>query len=302
MIPFSSWVRGLIASCAKTHETNNFTQPQNIKNGITIDSDSLSDGYKGYVKFTNNGDVAGVYGHVSAIGTKSVILKAGNKKLGLGITDEGFPWTYCEHPVEGGDNHQIATYGYVEDQLSDVNDDIDSLHSRVTKCEDDIADLQVVVGNLQVPSLVHEAIENDFTHAISSGGVYNALTALETRINKTIAKTCKEYIENALISGINFAKTKILSKDHKTTFTYTPTEPGIIVLGWHRGGHNLYFKQDGKEMKGNSYDYIGEYVNKGTGVFPITFALKAGVEYEWKADDGINYVFWTPLTFSIGEA
>ena len=55
-------------------------------------------------------------------------------------------------------------------------------------------------------------------------------------------------------------------------------------------------------MKGNSYDYIGEYVNKGSGVFPITFALKANVEYEWKADDGINYVFWTPLTFSIGEA
>ena len=81
MIPFSSWVRGLIASCAKTHETNNFTQPQNIKNGITIDSDSLSDGYKGYIKFTNNGDVAGVYGHVSATGTKSVILKAGSKAL-----------------------------------------------------------------------------------------------------------------------------------------------------------------------------------------------------------------------------
>ena len=54
-------------------------------------------------------------------------------------------------------------------------------------------------------------------------------------------------------------------------------------------------------MKGNSYDYIGEYVNKGTGVFPVTFALKAGVEYEWKADDGITYVFWTPLTFQVGE-
>ena len=64
MIPFSSWVRGLIASCAKTHETNNFTQPQNIKNGITIDSDSLSDGYKEYIKFTNHSDVYGVYGHV----------------------------------------------------------------------------------------------------------------------------------------------------------------------------------------------------------------------------------------------
>lgn len=293
MIPFSSWVRGLIASCAKTHETNNFTQPQNIKNGVTIDSDSLSDGYKGYIKFTNNGDVAGVYGHVSATGTKSVILKAGSKKLGLGITDEGFPWTYCEHPIEGGDNHQIATYGYVEDQLSDVNDDIDSLHSRVTKCEDDIADLQVVVGNLQVPSLVHEAIENDFTHAISSGGVYNALTALETRINKTIAKTCKEYIENALISSINFGTPKEISVSGDN-LTYTPSEPGLMMIKFYRKGGRActwYVNNVEKSVSG-----------AGDGTVQQTYPCKANVEYKWHCDGGVSQALWIPLTFSIGEA
>ena len=293
MIPFSSWVRGLIASCAKTHETNNFTQPQNIKNGITIDSDSLSDGYKGYIKFTNNGDVAGVYGHVSATGTKSVILKAGSKKLGLGITDEGFPWTYCEHPVEGGDNHQIATYGYVEDQLSDVNDDIDSLHSRVTKCEDDIADLQVIVGNLQVPSLVHEAIENDYIHAISSGGVYNALTALETRINKTIAKTCKEYIENALISSINFGTPKEISVSGDN-LTYTPSEPGLMMIKFYRKGGRActwYVNNVEKSVSG-----------AGDGTVQQTYPCKADVEYKWHCDGGVSQALWIPLTFSIGEA
>jgi len=293
MIPFSSWVRGLIASCAKTHETNNFTQPQNIKNGITIDSDSLTDGYKGYIKFTNNGDVAGVYGHVSATGTKSVILKAGSKKLGLGITDEGFPWTYCEHPVEGGDNHQIATYGYVEDQLSDVNDDIDSLHSRVTKCEDDIADLQVVVGNLQVPTLVHEAIENDFTHAISSGGVYNALTALETRINKTIAKTCKEYIENALISSVNFGTPKEISVSGDN-LTYTPSEPGLMMIKFYRKGGRActwYVNNVEKSVSG-----------AGDGTVQQTYPCKADVEYKWHCDGGVSQALWIPLTFSIGEA
>lgn len=293
MIPFSSWVKGLIASCAKTHETNNFTQPQNIKNGITIDSDSLSDGYKGYIKFTNNGDVAGVYGHVSATGTKSVILKAGSKKLGLGITDEGFPWTYCEHPVEGGDNHQIATYGYVEDQLSDVNDDIDSLHSRVTKCEDDIADLQVIVGNLQVPSLVHEAIENDYIHAISSGGVYNALTALETRINKTIAKTCKEYIENALISSINFGTPKEISVSGDN-LTYTPSEPGLMMIKFYRKGGRActwYVNNVEKSVSG-----------AGDGTVQQTYPCKANVEYKWHCDGGVSQALWIPLTFSIGEA
>ena len=293
MIPFSSWVRGLIASCAKTHETNNFTQPQNIKNGITIDSNSLSDGYKGYIKFTNNGDVAGVYGHVSATGTKSVILKAGSKKLGLGITDEGFPWTYCEHPVEGGDNHQIATYGYVEDQLSDVNDDIDSLHSRVTKCEDDIADLQVIVGNLQVPSLVHEAIENDYIHAISSGGVYNALTALETRINKTIAKTCKEYIENALISSINFGTPKEISVSGDN-LTYTPSEPGLMMIKFYRKGGRActwYVNNVEKSVSG-----------AGDGTVQQTYPCKANVEYKWHCDGGVSQALWIPLTFSIGEA
>lgn len=293
MIPFSSWVKGLIASCAKTHETNNFTQPQNIKNGVTIDSDSLSDGYKGYIKFTNNGDVAGVYGHVSATGTKSVILKAGSKKLGLGITDEGFPWTYCEHPVEGGDNHQIATYGYVEDQLSDVNDDIDSLHSRVTKCEDDIADLQVVVGNLQVPTLVHEVIANDFIHAISSGGVYNALTALETRINKTIAKTCKEYIENALISSINFGTPKEISVSGDN-LTYTPSEPGLMMIKFYRKGNKnctWYVNNVEKSVSG-----------AGDGTVQQTYPCKADVEYKWHCDGGVMQALWIPLTFSIGEA
>ena len=130
MIPFNTWVKGLIARCAKTNETNSFTQPQTVKNGITVDSDSLTDGYKGYVKFTNNGDVSGVYGHVSATGTKSAILKAGNKKLGVGITDEGFSWTYSEHPVEDGDPHQIATYGYVEDNFEDIEESFDEVYSR----------------------------------------------------------------------------------------------------------------------------------------------------------------------------
>ena len=269
MIPFSSWVRGLIASCAKTHETNNFTQPQNIKNGITIDSDSLSDGYKGYIKFTNNGDVSGVYGHVSATGTKSVILKAGSKKLGLGITDEGFH------------------------QLSDVNDDIDSLHSRVTKCEDDIADLQVIVGNLQVPSLVHEAIENDYIHAISSGGVYNALTALETRINKTIAKTCKEYIENALISSINFGTPKEISVSGDN-LTYTPSEPGLMMIKFYRKGGRActwYVNNVEKSVSG-----------AGDGTVQQTYPCKANVEYKWHCDGGVSQALWIPLTFSIGEA
>lgn len=293
MVPFSSWVKGLIARCAKTNETNSFTQPQTVKNGITVDSDSLTDGYKGYVKFTNNGDVSGVYGHVSATGTKSAILKAGNKKLGVGITDEGFSWTYSEHPIEDGDPHQIATYGYVQDNLDSLDTEFDSLNSRLTQAEDDIAGLINVYNGLHIPlmSQIPNATESDKT--ISSAGVANALSALETRLNQVIRETCKSIIENSLISSVNFGTPREITVS-SDTLTYTPTEPGLMIIKFYRkGGKSCtwYVNSIEKSVSGG-----------GDGTVQQTYPCKADIEYKWQCGGGVLQALWIPLTFSVGEA
>ena len=293
MVPFSSWVKGLIARCAKTNETNSFTQPQTVKNGITVDSDSLTDGYKGYVKFTNNGDVSGVYGHVSATGTKSAILKAGNKKLGVGITDEGFSWTYSEHPVEDGDPHQIATYGYVEDNFEDIEESFDEVYSRLTKAEEDITGLIDLYNGLHIPLMSQTPKVTEPDKTISSAGVANALLALETRLNQVIRDTCKSIIENSIISSVNFGIPREITVS-SDTLTYTPTEPGLMIIKFYRKGGRActwYVNNVEKSVSG-----------AGDGTVQQTYPCKADVEYKWHCDGGVSQALWIPLTFSIGEA
>ena len=293
MIPFNTWVKGLIASCAKTHETNNFTQPQNIKNGITIDSDSLSDGYKGYVKFTNNGDVAGVYGHVSATGTKSVIIKAGSKKLGMGISDEGYPVSYCEHPIENGGDHQIATYGYVEDKVDDLDEDLDSITSRLTQLEDDVAGLITAYNSLNIPEMSQTPKTTETDKTISSAGVAIAIAALQASLTDLIRQTCKEFIENSVISSVNFGTPKEISVSGDN-LTYTPTEPGLMIIKFYRKGSKCctwYVNNVEKSVSG-----------AGDGTVQQTYPCKADVEYKWHCDGGVSQALWIPLTFSVGEA
>lgn len=310
MVPFASWVKGLIARCAKTDETNSFTkvntfQKSPVIQGIIDMSQGPQNGNNGTVSaitFTDasNATVGSVCATYSNTEAKGMYLKVNQGKLGIEKTDENRYVTYSPTPIEEGGDNQIATYGYVQDSLDDINEDFSSIYSRLTQAEEDIAGLLSAYNGLQIPALSQTPNTTETDKAISSAGVANALSALESRLTQIIEETCRSIIESTLISSIGFTKTQIISKAHKTTFTYTPTEPGIIVIGWNRNGHNLYFTQDGKDMKGSTYDYIGEYVNKGVGILPLTFALTADVEYEWQADDGIDYVFWTPLTFSIG--
>ena len=293
MIPFNTWVKGLIARCAKTNETNSFTQPQTVKNGITVDSDSLTDGYKGYVKFTNNGDVSGVYGHISATGTKSAILKAGSKKLGVGITDEGFSWTYSEHPVEDGDPHQIATYGYVEDNFEDIEESFDEVYSRLTKAEEDITDLVNLYNGLHIPLMSQTPKTTEPDKTISSAGVAIALSALETRLNQVIRETCKSIIENSIISSVNFGTPREISVSGDN-LTYTPTESGLMIIKFYRKGskHCTWYVNDVEKSSSGA----------GDGTVQQTYPCKADVTYKWHCDGGVQQALWIPLTFSIGEA
>jgi hypothetical protein len=309
MIPFNTWVKGLIEACAKTRESNVFTnvntfQKSPVVQGTIDTSQGPQNGNNGIVSTVtfadnNNATVGSVCATYSNTEAKGMYLKVSQGKLGIEKTDEGKYVTYAPAPDEDGGNNQIVTTGYVNEALSELTQDTGDLKARLTQAEARITALETQLTGLDLS--LDSAVTAAGSKPVKGSGIHSFVTGLIDEVNRNLNDAIKDALENNIITSINFAKTKILSKDRKTTFTYTPEEAGIIVIGWHRAGHNLYFKQDGKEMKGNSYDYIGEYVNKGTGVFPVTFALKAGVEYEWKADDGITYVFWTPLTFQVGE-
>jgi hypothetical protein len=309
MIPFNTWVKGLIEACAKTRESNVFTnvntfQKSPVVQGTIDTSQGPQNGNNGIVSTVtfadnNNATVGSVCATYSNTEAKGIYLKVSQGKLGIEKTDEGKYVTYAPAPDEDGGNNQIVTTGYVNEALSELTQDTGDLKARLTQAEARITALETQLTGLDLS--LDSAVTAAGSKPVKGSGIHSFVTGLIDEVNRNLNDAIKDALENNIITSINFAKTKILSKDRKTTFTYTPEEAGIIVIGWHRAGHNLYFKQDGKEMKGNSYDYIGEYVNKGTGVFPVTFALKAGVEYEWKADDGITYVFWTPLTFQVGE-
>lgn len=309
MVPFESWVKTLINACAKVRESNIFTnvntfQKSPVIQGTIDTSQSPQNGNNGIVSAVtfadnNNAVVGSVCATYSNTEAKGMYLKVSQGKLGIEKTDEGKYVTYSPAPDEDGGNNQIVTVGYVNEALSDLTQDTGDLKARLTQAEARITALETQLANLDLST--DSTVTFNGTKPVKGSGIYTFVTGLIDEVNRNLNDAIKDALENNIITSINFAKTRILSKDRKTTFTYTPEEAGIIVIGWHRAGHNLYFKQNGTEMKGNSYDYIGEYVNKGTGVFPVTFALKAGVEYEWKADDGITYVFWTPLTFQVGE-
>lgn len=106
--------------------------------------------------------------------------------------------------------------------------------------------------------------------------------------------------------AVEFGNLKALFQSRKSEYTYTPSTNGILVLGWDRTEKNLFWWVNDVQQTGAN-PHIGEYVHKGTGEVPCTFALKAGVKYKWQtADDpnsglgnNLEYAFWTPITIKL---
>ena len=121
---------------------------------------------------------------------------------------------------------------------------------------------------------------------------------------------------NSLVNGIGtssfaiqFGSLNKLFQTAKSEFTYTPSTNGFITLGWDRETAHLYMWINDVLQTG-THQYIGEYVNKGTGEIPITFPLKAGVKYKWMTchrdsspgTGGVNrlyYGFWTTIAVKV---
>jgi hypothetical protein len=99
-------------------------------------------------------------------------------------------------------------------------------------------------------------------------------------------------LENNIITSINFGtpKEKSVSGD---TYTFTPEEPGIMLIKFYRKGskHCRWYKND---------TLISE-AGAGDGTVIQTYPLRSGVKYKWECDGGVHQAVWIPLYFQVGE-
>lgn len=306
MIPFNTWVRGLIEACAKKMESNVFTnvntfQKSPVIQGTIDTSQGPQNGNNGIVSAVtfadnNNAVVGSVCATYSNTEAKGMYFKTGQGKLGLEKTDEGEYVTHSPEPKDGAGNDQIVTTGYLLDCISEL--DIDALLRRLVALENQVTALEDNL--LQHIPTIDQVISYNSLNPATSKAIFNFVTNLYNGLQQQINTKIREAIQESLISNFGFGKMQVLFKTTRKTFEYTPTESGILVLGWFREDANLYFKQNDKNMEG-AHNYIGEWVRKGTGDCPITFPLKQGVKYAWSCESGLNYAFWSPITFQVGE-
>jgi hypothetical protein len=302
MIPFNTWVKGLIASCAKIRESNVFAnvntfQKSPVIQGTIDTSQSPQNGNNGIVSAitfadNNNATVGSVCATYSNTEAKGMYFKTGQGKLGLEKTDEGEYVTHSPEPKDGAGNDQIVTTGYLLDCISEL--DIDSLLRRLVDLENQ---LTALTDNLMsyIPT-VDQAITYNSLNPVTSKAIFNFVTNLYNGLQQQIEDKVQRALRNALennITSVNFGTPREITVS-SDTLTYTPTEPGLMIIKFYRkGGKSCtwYVNNVEKSVSGG-----------GDGTVQQTYPCKADVAYKWVCGGGVQQALWVPLTFSIGEA
>lgn len=300
MIPFNTWVKGLIASCAKTRESNVFANVNTFQKSPviqgTIDmSQGPQNGNNGIVSAVtfadnNNATVGSVCATYSNTEAKGMYFKVSQGKLGIEKTDEGRYVTYSPAPEEDGGNNQIVTLGYVNEALSDLTQDNGDIKARLTQAEARITALETQLAGLDLST--DNSVTYNGTKPVKGSGIYTFVTGQIDEITRNLNETIKESLENNIITSINFGtpKEKSVSGD---TYTFTPEEPGIMLIKFYRKGnkHCRWYKND---------TLISE-AGSGDGTVIQSYPLRSGVKYKWQCDGGVHQAVWIPLYFQVGE-
>ena len=300
MVPFESWVKALINACAKLRESNIFTnvntfQKSPIVQGTIDTSQSPQNGNNGIVSAVtfadnNNATVGSVCATYSNTEAKGMYLKVSQGKLGIEKTDEGKYVTYAPAPDEDGGNNQIVTLGYVNEALTDLTQDNGDIKARLTQAEARITALETQLAGLDLST--DNTVTFNGTKPVKGSGIYTFVTGQIDEITRNLNETIKESLENNIITSINFGtpKEKSVSGD---TYTFTPEEPGIMLIKFYRKGskHCRWYKND---------NLIAE-AGAGDGTVIQTYPLRSGVKYKWECDGGVHQAVWIPLYFQVGE-
>ena len=300
MIPFNTWVKGLIEACAKKMESNVFTnvntfQKSPIVQGTIDTSQGPQNGNNGIVSAVtfadnNNAVVGSVCATYSNTEAKGMYLKVSQGKLGIEKTDEGKYVTYAPAPDEDGGNNQIVTLGYVNEALSDLTQDNGDIKARLTQAEARITTLETQLASLDLS--MDSTVTVNGTKPVKGSGIHSFVTGLIDELNRNLNDAIKDALENNIITSINFGtpKEKSVSGD---TYTFTPEEPGIMLIKFYRKGskHCRWYKNE---------TLIAE-AGAGDGTVIQSYPLRSGVKYKWECDGGVHQAVWIPLYFQVGE-
>ena len=300
MVPFESWVKTLINACAKLRESNIFTnvntfQKSPVIQGTLDTSQSPQNGNNGIVSAVtfadnNNAVVGSVCATYSNTEAKGMYLKVSQGKLGIEKTDEGKYVTYAPAPDEDGGNNQIVTLGYVNEALSELTQDTGDLKARLTQAEAKITALETQLAGLDLST--DSTVTFNGTKPVKGSGIHSFVTGLINELNRNLNETIKDALENNIITSINFGtpKEKSVSGD---TYTFTPEEPGIMLIKFYRKG--------GKACRWYKNDTLISEAGGGDGTVIQSYPLRSGVKYKWKCDGGVSQAVWIPLYFQVGE-
>ena len=198
MVPFNTWVKGLIEACAKKMESNVFTnvntfQKSPVIQGTIDTSQGPQNGNNGIVSAitfadNNNATVGSVCATYSNTEAKGMYFKTGQGKLGLEKTDEGEYVTHSPEPKDGAGNDQIVTTGYLLDCISEL--DIDALLRRLVALENQVTALEDNL--LQYIPTVDQVITYNSLNPVTSKAIFNFVTNLYNGLQQQINTKCKD--------------------------------------------------------------------------------------------------------------
>lgn len=296
MIPFNTWVKGLIEACAKTRESNVFTnvntfQKSPVIQGTIDTSQGPQNGNNGIVSTVtfadnNNATVGSVCATYSNTEAKGMYLKVSQGKLGIEKTDEGKYVTYAPAPDEDGGNNQIVTTGYVNEALSELTQDTGDLKARLTQAEARITALETQLAGLDLST--DSTVTAAGSKPVKGSGIHSFVTGLIDEVNRNLNDAIKDALENNIITSINFGTPKEISVSGDNLI-YTPSEPGLMMIKFYRKGGRActwYVNNVEKSVSG-----------AGDGTVQQTYPCKANIEYKWHCDGGVSQALWIPLTF-----
>lgn len=300
MVPFESWVKSLVNACAKIGKSNVFTSVNTFKKSPVIQgsintSRSPQNGNNGTVSAitfadAGNATVGSVCATYSTTEAKGMYLKVSQGKLGLEKTDEGEYVTYAPEPTYDGGDNQIVTYGFVADAFDYFQQEDDDIKDRLTQAESKITALETQLAGLDLRTL--SAVTPNSTRPVKSSAIYAFVTYQINELSNNLNEMVKEALETNLITSINFGtpKEKSVSGD---TYTFTPEEPGIMLIKFYRKGskHCRWYKND---------TLVSE-AGAGDGTVIQSYPLRSGVKYKWECDGGVYQAVWIPLNFQVGD-
>lgn len=300
MIPFNTWVKGLINACAKTKESNVFTnvntfQKSPVIQGTIDTSQGPQNGNNGIVSAitfadNNNATVGSVCATYSNTEAKGMYLKVSQGKLGIEKTDEGKYVTYAPAPDDEGGNNQIVTLGYVNEALSELTQDTGDLKARLTQAEARITTLETQLASLDLST--DAVVTAAGSKPVKSSGIYTFVTGQIDEVNRNLNDAIKDALENNIITSINFGTPKEKSVSGNT-YTFTPEEPGIMLIKFYRKGS--------KYCKWYKNETLISEAGAGDGTVIQTYPLRSGVKYKWECSGGVLQAVWIPLYFQVGE-